>query len=894
MFMANGTDLENLVACSRVRSGLKRELAFALKAQAEISEPLGRTRARGAQIGVIVAQERSGNASNKKLKSLESIKNGDHQELVEEQTKIDGKAGLIVEQEGGCASEDEDEPKSSVVDMGSDDVELESKNELKDDAVRPIYAGDPKSDVSDDEPKNHSHRFDSTMEDGHQMRCVEGDDGELSVLMHDNVSVENALAEKIQTQRFTPLGFKRKGMPEVEDGKIDVEVVKTIDAIGVNMPERIKLTKSPTKLKELLATGILEGLCVKYLRGPRTRGPKEKGLLGVIKGTGILCYCSTCNGLNVISPNLFELHAGSANKRPPEYTFLENGNSLRDVLNACKGVPLDALEACLRNFIGHLSIVESIAFSNDNRGKISLPSDLNIGLKESHQAITSPTETANTTDRSPKPNLYSKAANEGLKSSVLRSKSQGRLTRKDLRLHKLVFEEDVLPDGTEVAYYSRGQKLLVGYKKGFGILCTCCNSEVSPSQFEAHAGWASRRKPYLHIYTSNGVSLHELSVSLSRGRKFSANENDDLCTICADGGDLLCCDRCPRAFHSDCITLSSTPGDSWYCKYCESQFQQERVLERNANAVAAGRIAGVDPIEQITRRCIRIATTLGSDFGGCVFCRGHDFSKEFGPRTVMLCDQCEREFHVGCMKEHNMVDLKELPKEQWFCCISCRTIHSNLEKFVAAGEKQLPQSLLDVVKKKHEEKNTESGANIDIRWRLLKGKMASDETRPLLSKAVSIFHERFDPILEPGTNRDFIPSMVYGRDLRDHEFGNMFCAVLTVNSVVVSAGIFRILGEEVAELPLVATLTDCQGMGYFQCLFSCIVRLLGSLNVKNLVLPAADEAESIWTKKFCFNKLSQHEFYAYKKDHSILMTFHGTSMLHKLVPNVEGPNCCGL
>ncbi|KAG6735791.1 hypothetical protein POTOM_061543 [Populus tomentosa] len=129
------------------------------------------------------------------------------------------------------------------------------------------------------------------------------------------------------------------------------------------------------------------------------------------------------------------------------------------------------------------------------------------------------------------------------------SQNQWKITTKDQRLHRLVFEEGGLPDGTELAYYARGQKLLGGYKRGFGILCRCCNCEVSPSMFEAHAGWATRKKPYAYIYTSNGVSLHELAISLSKSRKYSSRDNDDLCIICADGGNLLLCDGCPRAFH---------------------------------------------------------------------------------------------------------------------------------------------------------------------------------------------------------------------------------------------------------------------------------------------------------------------------------------------------------
>ncbi|CAJ2645831.1 unnamed protein product [Trifolium pratense] len=79
------------------------------------------------------------------------------------------------------------------------------------------------------------------------------------------------------------------------------------------------------------------------------------------------------------------------------------------------------------------------------------------------------------------------------------------------------------------------------------------------------------------------------------------------------------------------------------------------------------------------------------------------------------------------------------------------------------------------------------------------------------------------------------------------------------SSVVVSAGLLRIFGCNIVELLLVATSREHQGKGYFQVLFSCIERLLSSLNVEKLVLPAVGDAESIWTKKLGFHKMSEDQ-----------------------------------
>ncbi|XP_045831761.1 uncharacterized protein LOC123923142 isoform X2 [Trifolium pratense] len=79
------------------------------------------------------------------------------------------------------------------------------------------------------------------------------------------------------------------------------------------------------------------------------------------------------------------------------------------------------------------------------------------------------------------------------------------------------------------------------------------------------------------------------------------------------------------------------------------------------------------------------------------------------------------------------------------------------------------------------------------------------------------------------------------------------------SDIKVSARLLRIFGCNIVELLLVATSREHQGKGYFQVLFSCIERLLSSLNVEKLVLPAVGDAESIWTKKLGFHKMSEDQ-----------------------------------
>ncbi|XP_059205360.1 E3 ubiquitin-protein ligase TRIM33 [Centropristis striata] len=54
-------------------------------------------------------------------------------------------------------------------------------------------------------------------------------------------------------------------------------------------------------------------------------------------------------------------------------------------------------------------------------------------------------------------------------------------------------------------------------------------------------------------------------------------ESEDFCAVCLIGGDLLCCDRCPKVFHLSCHIppLLSFPSGDWVCSLCRDAMQPE-------------------------------------------------------------------------------------------------------------------------------------------------------------------------------------------------------------------------------------------------------------------------------------------------------------------------------
>ena len=47
------------------------------------------------------------------------------------------------------------------------------------------------------------------------------------------------------------------------------------------------------------------------------------------------------------------------------------------------------------------------------------------------------------------------------------------------------------------------------------------------------------------------------------------NRNDYFCWLCHKEGTLICCELCPRVYHTKCLGLGSELPQDWACPECE-------------------------------------------------------------------------------------------------------------------------------------------------------------------------------------------------------------------------------------------------------------------------------------------------------------------------------------
>ncbi|XP_025064841.1 autoimmune regulator [Alligator sinensis] len=120
-------------------------------------------------------------------------------------------------------------------------------------------------------------------------------------------------------------------------------------------------------------------------------------------------------------------------------------------------------------------------------------------------------------------------------------------------------------------------------------------------------------------------------------------KNDDECAVCRDGGELICCDGCPKAFHLACLMppLTEIPSGTWRCLSCSARrVRQDGHLEEEQTR---------EPPSENQK------LTVGEK---CGVCRG-------GGDTI-YCTQCFKAFHSHCHFPAHTDQLSEI-----LICNSC-------------------------------------------------------------------------------------------------------------------------------------------------------------------------------------------------------------------------------
>ncbi|XP_059924216.1 chromodomain-helicase-DNA-binding protein 5 [Gadus macrocephalus] len=162
-----------------------------------------------------------------------------------------------------------------------------------------------------------------------------------------------------------------------------------------------------------------------------------------------------------------------------------------------------------------------------------------------------------------------------------------------------------------------------------------------------------------------------------RGRKKRKREDgdgyetdhQDYCEVCQQGGEIILCDTCPRAYHLVCLEpeLEKAPEGKWSCPHCEKEgIQWEAKMEEEEEE---------EEEEEVV---------IEEEDDHMEFCR---VCKDGG--ELLCCDTCPSSYHIHCLNP----PLPEIPNGEWLCprCM-CPPLKGKVQKILhwTWGEPPLP------------------------------------------------------------------------------------------------------------------------------------------------------------------------------------------------------------
>uniref|UniRef100_H3CFF6 Chromodomain helicase DNA binding protein 4 n=1 Tax=Tetraodon nigroviridis TaxID=99883 RepID=H3CFF6_TETNG len=125
-------------------------------------------------------------------------------------------------------------------------------------------------------------------------------------------------------------------------------------------------------------------------------------------------------------------------------------------------------------------------------------------------------------------------------------------------------------------------------------------------------------------------------------------DHQDYCEVCQQGGEIILCDTCPRAYHMVCLDpdMEKAPEGKWSCPHCEKEGIQWEARDDLSDG------EGEDEEDR------RDEGVEEEDDHHIEFCR---VCKDGG--ELLCCDTCPSSYHIHCLNP----PLPEIPNGEWIC-----------------------------------------------------------------------------------------------------------------------------------------------------------------------------------------------------------------------------------